>query len=109
MLKTFRLLFGFLGFSIYTAQMLTLSDEVLAWELWLVDQQGYDRHHSKNAGRWARRWVEHAGDKLTPASCVAWLSAMSMSRKLSPQTVRNRISLCRSLLRVDALEWAQTH
>jgi len=75
--------------------MLTLTDEVLAWEVWLVDQQGYDRHHSQNAGRWARRWVEHAGDKLTPASCVAWLSAMSMSRKLSPQTVRNRMSLCR--------------
>ena len=75
--------------------MLTLTDEVLAWEVWLVDQQGYDRHHSKNAGRWARRWVEHAGDNLTPASCVAWLSAMSMSRKLSPQTIRNRISLCR--------------
>jgi len=75
--------------------MLTLTDEVLAWELWLVDQQGYDIHHSKNAGRWARRWVEHAGDQLTPASCVAWLSAMSMSRKLSPQTVRNRMSLCR--------------
>ena len=75
--------------------MLTLTDEVLAWEVWLVDQQGYDRHHSQNAGRWARRWVEHAGDNLTPASCVAWLSAMSMSRKLSPQTVRNRMSLCR--------------
>ncbi len=75
--------------------MLTLTDEVLAWEVWLVEQQGYDIHHSKNAGRWARRWVEHAGDKLTPASCVAWLSAMSMSRKLSPQTVRNRMSLCR--------------
>ena len=75
--------------------MLTLTDEVLAWEVWLVDQQGYDRHHSKNAGRWARRWVEHAGDQLTPASCVSWLSAMSMSRKLSPQTIRNRISLCR--------------
>ena len=75
--------------------MLTLTDEVLAWEVWLVDQQGYDIHHSKNAGRWARRWVEHAGDNLTPASCVAWLSAMSMSRKLSPQTVRNRMSLCR--------------
>jgi len=75
--------------------MLTLTDEVLAWEVWLVDQQGYDIHHSKNAGRWARRWVEHAGDNLTPASCVSWLSAMSMSRKLSPQTIRNRISLCR--------------
>ena len=75
--------------------MLTLTDEVLAWELWLVDQQGYDRHHSKNSGRWARRWVEHASDKLTPASCVAWLSEMSMSRKLSPQTIRNRMSICR--------------
>jgi len=75
--------------------MLTLTDEVLAWEVWLVDQQGYDRHHSQNAGRWARRWVEHAGDKLTPASCVAWLSDMSMGRKLSPQTIRNRMSICK--------------
>ena len=75
--------------------MLTLTDEVLAWELWLVDQQGYDIHHSKNSGRWARRWVEHAGDKLTPASCVAWLSDMSMGRKLSPQTIRNRMSICK--------------
>lgn len=75
--------------------MLTLSDEVLAWELWLVDQQGYDIHHSQNSGRWARRWVEHAGDKLTPASCVAWLSDMSMGRKLSPQTIRNRMSICK--------------
>ena len=75
--------------------MLTLTDEVLAWEVWLVDQQGYDIHHSKNSGRWARRWVEHAGDQLTPASCVSWLSAMSMSRKLSPQTIRNRMSICR--------------
>ena len=75
--------------------MLTLTDEVLVWEVWLVDQQGYDRHHSKNSGRWARRWVEHASDKLTPASCVAWLSEMSMSRKLSPQTIRNRMSICR--------------
>ena len=75
--------------------MLTLTDEVLAWEMWLVDQQGYDIHHSKNSGRWARRWVEHAGDKLTPASCVAWLSDMSMGRKLSPQTIRNRMSICK--------------
>ena len=96
MLKTFRMLFRLCTLNAYnTTLMLTLTDEVLAWELWLVDQQGYDIHHSKNAGRWARRWVEHAGDKLTPASCVAWLSAMSMSRKLSPQTVRNRMSLCR--------------
>ena len=75
--------------------MLTLTDEVLAWEMWLVDQQGYDIHHSKNSGRWARRWVEHAGDKLTPASCVSWLSDMSMGRKLSPQTIRNRMSICK--------------
>jgi len=96
MLKTFRTLFRLCTLNAYTPTlMLTLTDEVLAWEVWLVDQQGYDRHHSQNAGRWARRWVEHAGDKLTPASCVAWLSAMSMSRKLSPQTVRNRMSLCR--------------
>ena len=96
MFKTFRTLFRLCTLNAYnTTLMLTLTDEVLAWELWLVDQQGYDIHHSKNAGRWARRWVEHAGDNLTPASCVAWLSAMSMSRKLSPQTVRNRMSLCR--------------
>ena len=96
MLKTFRTLFRLCVFTAYTQPlMLTLTDEVLAWEVWLVDQQGYDRHHSRNAGRWARRWVEHAGDQLTPASCVSWLSAMSMSRKLSPQTVRNRMSLCR--------------
>lgn len=96
MFKTFRTLFRLCGLNAYTLNpMLTLTDEVLAWEVWLVDQQGYDRHHSKNAGRWARRWVEHAGDNLTPASCVSWLSAMSMSRKLSPQTIRNRISLCR--------------
>jgi len=96
MFKTFRTLFRLCILNAYnTTLMLTLTDEVLAWEVWLVDQQGYDRHHSKNAGRWARRWVVHAGDNLTPASCVAWLSAMSMSRKLSPQTVRNRISLCR--------------
>ena len=96
MFKTFRTLFRLCTLNAYTPTlMLTLTDEVLAWEVWLVDQQGYDIHHSKNAGRWARRWVEHAGEKLTPASCVAWLSAMSMSRKLSPQTVRNRMSLCR--------------
>ena len=96
MLKTFRTLFRLCGLNAYTLNpMLTLTDEVLAWEVWLVDQQGYDRHHSKNAGRWARRWVEHAGDNLTPASCVAWLSAMSMGRKLSPQTIRNRMSICR--------------
>ena len=96
MFKTFRTLFRLCGLNAYTLNpMLTLTDEVLAWEVWLVEQQGYDRHHSKNAGRWARRWVEHAGDQLTPASCVSWLSAMSMSRKLSPQTIRNRISLCR--------------
>jgi len=96
MLKTFRQLFRLCTLNAYTPTLMrTLTDEVLAWEVWLVDQQGYDIHHSKNAGRWARRWVEHAGDNLTPASCVAWLSAMSMSRKLSPQTVRNRMSLCR--------------
>ena len=96
MLKTFCTLFRLCGLLAYTyPSMLTLTDEVLAWEVWLVDQQGYDRHHSKNSGRWARRWVEHASDKLTPASCVAWLSEMSMSRKLSPQTIRNRMSICR--------------
>jgi len=96
MLKTFRALFRVCGLNAYdTPPMLTLADEVLAWEMWLVDQQGYDIHHSKNSGRWARRWVEHAEDKLTPASCVAWLSDMSMSRKLSPQTIRNRMSICK--------------
>jgi len=96
MFKTFSTLFRLCGLTAYNPTlMLTLTDEVLAWEVWLVDQQGYDRHHSKNAGRWARRWVEHAGDNLTPASCVAWLSAMSMSRKLSPQTIRNRMSICK--------------
>jgi integrase len=96
MLKTLRRLFRLYNLVAYNPSlMLTLTDEVLAWEMWLVEQQGYDIHHSKNAGRWARRWVEHAGDNLTPASCVSWLSAMSMSRKLSPQTVRNRMSLCR--------------
>ena len=96
MFKNFSTLFRLCGLTAYTRHpMLTLTDEVLAWEVWLVDQQGYDIHHSKNAGRWARRWVEHAGEKLTPASCVAWLSAMSMSRKLSPQTIRNRMSICR--------------
>jgi len=95
MFKTFRTLFRLCTLNAYDTSMLTLTDEVLAWEVWLVDQQGYDRHHSRNAGRWARRWVEHAGDNLTPASCVAWLSAMSMSRKLSPQTIRNRMSICR--------------
>ena len=96
MLKTFSTLFRLCGFIAYTQPlMLTLTDEVLAWELWLVDQQGYDIHHSKNSGRWARRWVEHAGDKLTPASCVTWLSDMSMGRKLSPQTIRNRMSICK--------------
>ena len=96
MFKTFRMLFRLCAFTAYTQPlMLTLTDEVLAWEVWLVDQQGYDIHHSKNSGRWARRWVEHAGDNLTPASCVAWLSDMSMGRKLSPQTIRNRMSICR--------------
>ena len=96
MLETFRSLFCLLGFTAYNPNlMLTLTDEVLAWEVWLVDQQGYDIHHSKNSGRWARRWIEHAGDNLTPASCVAWLSEMSMGRKLSPQTIRNRMSICR--------------
>jgi len=96
MFKTFRSLFRLCTYKAYTSTlMLTLTDEVLAWEMWLVDQQGYDIHHSKNSGRWARRWVEHAGDKLTPASCVAWLSDMSMGRKLSPQTIRNRMSICK--------------
>ena len=96
MFKTFRTLFRLCTLDYYnTTLMLTLTDEVLAWELWLVEQQGYDIHHSKNSGRWARRWVEHAGDKLTPASCVAWLSDMSIGRKLSPQTIRNRMSICR--------------
>ena len=96
MLETFRRLFCLCFLNAYnTTLMLTLTDEVLAWEVWLVEQQGYDIHHSKNSGRWARRWVEHAGNKLTPASCVAWLSDMSMGRKLSPQTIRNRMSICK--------------
>lgn len=79
----------------YHDQMLTMSDEVLAWKTWLIHQQGYELHHAKTAARWAARWVEHAGEQLTPASCVSWISDMAAGTTLAPQTIRNRMSLCR--------------
>jgi integrase len=75
--------------------VLSFTDEILAWQMWLVDQQSYEPAHAKLAARWAGRWVEHANNELTPASCVAWLSDMSRETKLAPQTMRNRMSLCR--------------
>ena len=75
--------------------VLTFTDEILAWQMWLVNQQAYEPAHAKLAARWAGRWVEHAKNELTPASCVAWLSDMSQETKLAPQTMRNRMSLCR--------------
>ncbi|MCE9618412.1 MAG: tyrosine-type recombinase/integrase [Planctomycetes bacterium] len=75
--------------------MLSLVEEVSAWELWQTQQLGLAPRHAKQTSLWARRWVEFAGDELTPGSCVAWLAGMTRGHQLAPHTVRNRMSACR--------------
>ena len=71
-------------------------DQVDAWVAYCRTVDGQCRAHADTAGRWVRRWLEFVGDDaLTPDACVRWLSEMCGGVRLSPQTVRNRMSSCR--------------
>jgi integrase len=71
-------------------------DQVDAWVAYCQTVDGQCRAHADTAGRWVRRWLEFVGDDaLTPDACVRWLSEMCGGVRLSPQTVRNRMSSCR--------------
>lgn len=73
-----------------------LIDQVDAWCAYARTVEGQCRAHAETAARWVRRWLEFVGDAtLTPDACVRWLSEMCGGVRLSPQTVRNRMSSCR--------------